>query len=130
MNQSTKITTASVRVMRSIDFGNYETSLTVENPNGVTEADITDCIDKCHVLTNQSIEIYLKGKVVESKAIQAGEKRRIGSVLNDIKQLVPEATEPSIDPLEIAQVEALPMYTPNPKMVAPAKRINGKKVQA
>lgn len=125
---STVITTASVRVMRSIDFGNYETSLTVENPDGITDADIAGCIDKCHTLTNQSIEIYLKGKVVESKAIQAGEKRRIGSVLNDIKQLVPEATEPCIDPLEIAQVEALPMYTPKPKSVTPLKL--SKKVKA
>lgn len=124
----TKITTASIRVMRSIDFGNYETSLTLENPNGVTDTDIAEAINNCHTLTNQSIEIYLKGKVADSKSIQNAEKKRIGSVLNDIKQLVPEAIEPCIDPLEIAQVEALPMYTPKPKSVTPLKL--SKKVKA
>lgn len=126
----TKITTASVRVMRSIDYGNYETALTVENADGLTEADVTDCIEKCHVLTSQSIDMYLKAKAEESRSIQTAEKGRIGSVLNDLKQLVPEKVIAPVDPAVIAQVEALPMYEPKKQAVPVLKKINAKTIKA
>lgn len=125
---STIITTASVRVMRSIDYGNYETALTVENLDGLTESDIAKVIQKAHDLTNESMGIYLNAKQSESRSIQGSEKKRIGSIVNDLKQLVPEKTEVVADPAEIAKVEALPLYQPKVKDIQPLKP--AKKVKA
>jgi hypothetical protein len=106
MNE-TKITVASVRVMLSHNYSNFEVSAQLDNPNGIEIADIDKARSQCQQLAMDAVAEYKRLPNTNPKI----ELARVENKLADIKALInekPEEKKP--DQEEIKAVEKLPMY--------------------
>lgn len=63
----TKIKSASVKVMNSYNYSHFETSMTLENDNGVTLKDINDARKNCQRLVDNAIQQYQTAKDFAAK---------------------------------------------------------------
>lgn len=59
------IKSASVKVILSYDYSHFETSMSIENDDGLTTSEIDDARKACQRLSNKAVEQY---KVFKSQA--------------------------------------------------------------
>lgn len=65
---TTKITTASVRVNQTFNYSNFEVSMTLENPEGIDNTEITKALADCQDLASGAVAEYkVKAGVVIDK---------------------------------------------------------------
>lgn len=64
---TTKIKSASVKVMQSFNYCHFEVCTTIENDEGLTKAEIDDARKDCQRLTDKAIEQYKKAKELAAK---------------------------------------------------------------
>ncbi|ASU34361.1 hypothetical protein [Mucilaginibacter xinganensis] len=116
---NTKITTASVRVMQSFNYSNFEVSMSLENPDGVTQLDIDQARMQAQALTNKAVRDYQEDRQIDIKQGAESERKKLLGKIGDIKASIPkrEITDPS----EVEKIANLPLYTP------PAKKAISKK---
>lgn len=55
---TTKITTASVRVNQTFNYSNFEVAMTLENPEGINNQEITNALSSCQQLANDAVSEY------------------------------------------------------------------------
>jgi homoserine kinase len=109
---TTKITTASVRVMLSHNYSNFEISAQLENENGIEIADIDKARQQCQQLATDAVAEYKKAPNSNPKE----EIKRIEKKIEEIKNDISEKKDGTItDQKEIAKVEKLPLYSDTKK---------------
>jgi len=64
---STKITTASVKVMQSYNYCHFEASMSLENENGLDTIDIDIARKDCQRLTDKAVKQFIQAKQFEAK---------------------------------------------------------------
>lgn len=107
--ETTKITTASVRIALSYQYSTFEISLNLDNPQGIEPNEVDEARKQAQTLATDALNDY-KG---QPNANQKEELKRIENKLSSIKALINEKQpeeEKQPDPKEIAAVEKLPMY--------------------
>lgn len=62
MEAETKIKTASVKVMLSYDYSHFETSMSIENENGLSMKDIDEARKNCQRLSDKAVSQYKTAK--------------------------------------------------------------------
>jgi|GEM_PF-3802543 hypothetical protein len=107
--ETTKITTASIRIALSHNYNTFEVSAQLENLNGITNSDIESTRKDIQALATSAVNDY-KGQPNQNPKV---ELQRIENKLNDIKKLVNEKQpeKEAEDPKEVTKVEAMPLYT-------------------
>ena len=105
----TKTTTASIRIMRSENYCNFEIALTLENPDGISGDEIDKAREEAQALTNEAVKQYRKDKHEEAipAALPFKKERQVIKVTNE-----PPAPKPIKDNAEISEIEKLPLYVP------------------
>jgi uncharacterized protein YaiL (DUF2058 family) len=84
---STKITSASVKVMQSYNYCHFEASMSLENENGLESVDIDNARKECQRLTDKAVSQYQVAKKVENRrASLNSEKSMLEREVNLIKQ--------------------------------------------
>lgn len=82
---STVITQASVRVNQTFNYSNFEVSMTLENPEGINNNEITKALSDCQSLANDAVAEYkVKAGVTVDKrspVAQLGQLKREKSTL-------------------------------------------------
>jgi hypothetical protein len=109
MSQNETIrTSATARVMLTFNFCNFDFSIGLENPNGVTQQDLEMAGNDCQLAANKAIDEYKKlAKMPAKDAIKA-----IRSQLNEVAKQIGENEEIKVDPQEVEKIAALPLYEP------------------
>lgn len=76
MNKDTKVTSASVRIMISHNYSNFESAMTLENPNGIDQADIEEARKTCQSITNNAVaEFKLNPNLDPKKELENLDKK-------------------------------------------------------
>ena len=66
---TTKIKTASVKVMLSYDYSHFEASMTLENDNGIEVLEVDNARKMCQRLADKAVGQYKTAKIAASKRI-------------------------------------------------------------
>jgi hypothetical protein len=83
----TKIKNASVKVMLSYDYSHFESSMSLENDNGLTMKEIDDARKNCQRLADKAVYQYKIAKIMASKRIDGEyEMRNFESDCKRIKE--------------------------------------------
>lgn len=113
---STKITTASVRVMLSYNFSNFEVAMNLENENGVSTEDIQNARSQCQLLASQAVSEYKLSPNMNLKDELKKVDQKVSAIKDMVRnQEVSEKFEETINPVEAEKVEKLPLWSPKPK---------------
>ncbi|MDR3551250.1 MAG: hypothetical protein P4L31_07595 [Candidatus Babeliales bacterium] len=106
--QTTKITSASIRIALSHNYSTFEVVLNLDNPEGIEASEIEKNRIICQTLATEAVNDYKR----QPNANPKEELKRVENKLADIKALINEKPEEKpADPKEIAAVEALPLYS-------------------
>lgn len=100
------IKTASVRVMLSHNYSNFEVSMNIENENGIEVTDIDEARKQCQSLATAAVAEYKALPGLNPKV----ELQRVENKLAEIKKLVTAKEPEPVDPKEVAKIESLPLY--------------------
>lgn len=63
--------------MQSYNYNHFETSVTIENEQGLTGKDIDEARKSCQRLTDNAIEQYKKAKIMETKRANHSNERSL-----------------------------------------------------
>lgn len=109
----TKVTTASVRIMLSHSYCNFEVSMELNNENGIQSNEIELARIDCQKLAQDAVNEYKKAPNANPKE----ELKRVEKKIEEIKSSISEKVNGKeiTDPKEIEQIEKLPLYKGNPK---------------
>lgn len=108
METETKIKTASVRIMLSHSYCNFEISATLENENGISTIEIENCRQTCQALATDAVNDYKRSPIQNPKE----ELERITKKVDQIKADISEKKDGTItDPKEVAKIEKMPLYS-------------------
>jgi hypothetical protein len=100
----TILKSSTVKVMLSYDYNHFESSILIENDEGLTVKEIDEARKTCARLCDKAIRQYKAAKNIESQRIELrGEKRRLELEVDQIK----ERPETRWSPEEKAKVKAL-----------------------
>jgi len=78
---------ATVKVMLSHDYNHFESSICIENEEGLTVKEIDEARKDCARLCDKAIRQYKSAKNIESQRIELrGEKRRLQLEVDRIKE--------------------------------------------
>lgn len=104
----TLIKTASVRIMISYNYSNFEVSMNLENETGLSLVDINNARIECQELASTAVSQYKSSNSANPKE----EIKKIENKVAELKKLVdPEKkTKEITDPKEIEKIEKLPIY--------------------
>lgn len=119
METQTKITTASVRVMQSFNYSNFEVSMSLENPEGISNLDIDQARKEAQALTNKAVKEYQMDRQTDIQEGAVTERKKLLGKISDIKASIPK--KEITDPTEVEKIANLPLYTPSKKTI-PAKK--------
>ena len=72
----TKIKTASVKVMLSYDYSHFESSMTLENDNGIELIEIDNARKMCQRLADKAVGQYKKAKQMAAERTNGDFKMR------------------------------------------------------
>lgn len=76
MNNETKIKSASVKVMLSYDYSHFESSMALENENGLTMNDIDNARKSCQRLADKAVAQYKTAKAQAAKRVDGDYQMR------------------------------------------------------
>ena len=101
-------TTATIRVMLSHAYCNFEAIINLENPDGVSNDDIEKARIDCQAIAIAGVNDHKANPLMNPKE----ELKRIENKLTELKKHMGriEADEPPVDPEEIKAIESLPLY--------------------
>lgn len=68
---NTIIKNASVKVMLSYDYSHFESSMTIENGNGLNVKDINEARKTCQRLSDEAVRQYKKAKEMAAKRVNS-----------------------------------------------------------
>jgi len=87
MKENTIIKSATTTVMLSYDYNHFETSICLENENGITIDEIDEARKNCNRLCDKAIKQYNDAKhVAMERAKLSNEKRRLELEVESIKE--------------------------------------------
>jgi hypothetical protein len=104
----TKVTTASVRIMISHNYSNFEVTMNLENAEGVSVIDIENARSECQSLVNSAVNEYKSQPSLNPKK----ELQRIENKIHEIKEVLnpePKSEFPE-SPQEVAEIMNLPTW--------------------
>lgn len=127
MNQTTKITTASVRIMQSFNYSNFEVSMNLENADGINVADLDEARLQCQHLTNKAVKEYQENRQEDVKINSANEKKGLLKAMGNIQNEVSKVG--SKDNATLDEVLNKPLYIKSDQPVIPAKKTPAKKMK-
>lgn len=124
---STVITTASVRVMQSFNYSNFEVSMNLENPDGIPKGDIDEARIQCQALTNKAVKEYQENRQEDVKTNSANEKKGLlksmGNIQNEVSKVGTK------DNATLDEVLNKPLYTKPEQAEKLVKKTSVKKVK-
>ena len=105
MNENTtKITTASVRIALAYNYSTFEVSMNLENKDGISVSAIENARNECQILASNAVNDYKKLTIVNSKDEL---KKKIADINSDFDL----KEEKKAAPEEIAEVEKMALYS-------------------
>lgn len=107
---STKLTKATIRIMNSYKFGNFESTLTIENDEGIQSIEIDELLMQAQSHVNDAVDAYKALEIIEP------EKPYVKTGFKPNKQVINVTEQDDEPPLKdnasIDEIANLPLYTP------------------
>lgn len=112
----TKVTTASVRVMLSHQFCNFEVVMGLENPEGIALEELTQIRKTCQGLATDAVNEYKSNPAMNPK----NELHKVEKKLEEIKSFVNKKYDQP-DPKAEEEIKNLPAYQ-KPEVAKPVTK--------
>jgi hypothetical protein len=121
MNQTTKITSRSVRATVSDKFCSFAFESVLEDVNGVSESDADEAQDRCTLMAAMALDKFMKGLAIElgidKKLPKNFDNRTVQQIVEDYKSTIGVKDNASAD-----EVMDKPLFQPNVKPGKPIKK--------